>query len=750
MKTIRLDNVSKYYQSQDQVSVGMKHVSLSFEIGEFVAITGESGSGKSTLLNVISGLDKYEDGEMYVFGEETSHFLMKDFENYRSLNIGFVFQNYNIIDSYTVYQNVMLALELQGFPKSERKKRAIKLIEQVDLKKQTHQKASKLSGGQKQRAVIARALAKDTAILVCDEPTGNLDQTSAKAIMSLLHDISKDKLIIVVTHEYNQVEPFATRRIKMSDGEVVEDTNLKPFETKEVIMPSKQKSNQLSNLLIFAFRSLFAQPKRFLFMLLLLTLVISVFTVVYSNQIFGVRTTGLEQSQVFPSVPNTRVLVERRDGKALTLDDIDIISSKQGVEAIYTYGALFFNNSRIIVSQASQNDFFGQTYYIEFIDSALNLTQSDLVVGRLPQSKNEVVLNIPSYFGTMDVNNLDYDIFLQDYFNWGDRDVINEPILTVKIVGYTSNGNRNTLFFSEEYLNQPYPSQPVVDYQLKSMSLSNIRGNLSFVYNNQTFFAGMAYKESEGEVSLHEPGSPSLETKNVSITFEARSITNTRIQVIKNVEISINENFSFGYAYISKDLYNEIISELTALVTNDFIRLPSTIASVSVSNQLSGQRLTETLDIETYKVFYPSNISSSFQSFFIFLLTIFSAIILTVLGLFLYAIIHAVTKNMMQSRTKDFAIYRSVGAHEQTLSFLVITEQMLLSGLGLLISVLILNAVVMFVPNHGLTIEYMSILDYIILTSFILIFSIWLGLRFNKRVFKQTVIQSLTNGGSAS
>jgi ABC-type lipoprotein export system ATPase subunit len=750
MKTIRLDNVSKYYQSQDQVSVGMKHVSLSFEIGEFVAITGESGSGKSTLLNVISGLDKYEDGEMYVFGEETSHFLMKDFENYRSLNIGFVFQNYNIIDSYTVYQNVMLALELQGFPKSERKKRAIKLIEQVDLKKQTHQKASKLSGGQKQRAVIARALAKDTPILVCDEPTGNLDQTSAKAIMSLLHDISKDKLIIVVTHEYNQVEPFATRRIKMSDGEVVEDTNLKPFETKEVIMPSKQKSNQLSNLLTFAFRSLFAQPKRFLFMLLLLTLVISVFTVVYSNQVFGVRTTGLEQSQVFPSVPNTRVLVERRDGKALTLDDIDIISSKQGVEAIYTYGALFFNNSRIIVSQASQNDFFGQTYYIEFIDSALNLTQSDLVVGRLPQSKNEVVLNIPSNFGTMDVNNLDYHIFLQDYFNWGDRDVINEPILTVKIVGYTSNGNRNTLFFSEEYLNQPYPSEPVVDYQLKSMTLSNIRGNLSFVYNNQNYFAGMAYKESEGEVSLHEPGSPSLETKNVSITFEARSITNTRIQVTKNVEISINENFSFEYAYISKDLYNEIISELSALVTNDYIRLPSTIASVSVSNQLSGQRLTETLDIETYKVFYPSNISSSFQSFFIFLLTIFSAIILTVLGLFLYAIIHAVTKNMMQSRTKDFAIYRSVGAHEQTLSFLVITEQMLLSGLGLLISVLILNAVVMFVPNHGLTIEYMSILDYIILTSFILIFSIWLGLRFNKRVFKQTVIQSLTNGGSAS
>lgn len=750
MKTIRLDNVSKYYQSQDQVSVGMKHVSLTFEIGEFVAITGESGSGKSTLLNVISGLDKYEDGEMYVFGEETSHFLMKDFETYRSRYIGFVFQNYNIIDSYTVYQNVMLALELQGYPKSDRKKRAIKLIEQVDLKKQTHQKASKLSGGQKQRAVIARALAKDTPILVCDEPTGNLDQTSAKTIMNLLHDISKDKLIVVVTHEYNQIEPFATRRIKMSDGEVVEDKTLKPFETKEIDVSQKQKTHQLSNLFTFAFRSLFAQPKRFLFMLLLLTLVISVFTVVYSNQVFGIRTTGLEQSQVYPSVPNTRVLVERRDGKALTDSDIETISNKQGVETIYTYGALFFNTSRILIAPKSQDNFFGQTFYLEFVDSANRLNASDIIVGRLPVASNEVVLNIPSYFGTVDVDNSDYQIFLQDFYNWNDRELQNDPLLTVKIVGYTSFGNNSTLFFSEQYLNQPYPTEPIMDYQLRFMSTSNIKTNLRFVYDNQSYFAGRSYKDSEVEVSLHEPDAPSIETKSVSIVFESRSLSGARIQITKNVDISINEDFTFGFAYITVNLYNEIINELALITEDDYIRLPSTIASVSVSNQLSGQRLTETLDIETYKVFYPSNISSGFQEFFRFLLTIFAAIILTILGLFLYAIIHAVTKNMMQSRTKDFAIYRSVGAHEQTLSFLVITEQVLLSAFGLIFSVVILNVIVMFVPNHGLTIEYMGVVDYAILTTFILVFSTWLGLRFNKRVFKQTVIQSLTNGGNAS
>jgi putative ABC transport system permease protein len=244
MEALRLERVSKYYQSENNVSVGMKHISLSFHMGEFVAVTGESGSGKSTLLNVLSGLDKYEEGEMFIFSEETSHYQIKDFETYRRENVGFVFQNYNIIDSYTVLQNVMLALELQGFPSKERKARALKLIDQVGLTKQKNQKASKLSGGQKQRAVIARALAKDTPIIVCDEPTGNLDQASAEHIMSLLNDVSKDKLVIVVTHEFDQVAPYATRRIKMSDGEVVEDIQLKAHQDVSITKQEKTKKTK--------------------------------------------------------------------------------------------------------------------------------------------------------------------------------------------------------------------------------------------------------------------------------------------------------------------------------------------------------------------------------------------------------------------------------------------------------------------------------------------------------------------------
>src|SRR5690554_2280761 len=240
MSLLKLENISKFYQSGSLVSVGITKINTEFNFGEFVAVTGESGSGKTTLVNVLSGLDTYQEGELYINDNETSHFFTKDWEKYRSNYIGFVFQNYNIIESYTVYQNVMIALEMENYPKENRKKRALELIERVGLLSHKNHKAAKLSGGQKQRTVIARALAKDCPIIVADEPTGNLDSESGNQIMSLLHEISKYKLVIVVTHNYTQVEPYATRRIKMHDGVIVEDKVIKKTHDSNTIHEAKQ------------------------------------------------------------------------------------------------------------------------------------------------------------------------------------------------------------------------------------------------------------------------------------------------------------------------------------------------------------------------------------------------------------------------------------------------------------------------------------------------------------------------------
>jgi putative ABC transport system permease protein len=743
MEALRLERVSKYYQSENNVSVGMKHISLTFHMGEFIAVTGESGSGKSTLLNVLSGLDKYEEGEMFIFSEETSHYQIKDFETYRRENVGFVFQNYNIIDSYTVLQNVMLALELQGFPSKARKARALKLIDQVGLTKQKNQKSSKLSGGQKQRAVIARALAKDTPIIVCDEPTGNLDQTSAEQIMSLLNDISKDKLVIVVTHEFDQVAPYATRRIKMSDGEVVEDIQLKAHQEVSVTKQDKSKKLNILDLLKFSMRNLFAQPKRFFFMLFLMLIAISVFTIVYSNQIYGLRTTGLEQSGTYPSVPSSRVLVERRDGNPLTNEDINIIESFRDVNKVYAYGALFHNDTSFNLVTFYNNDEVMDMMNYRFNDSAHMLTSNMLSEGRLPIAMDEIVVS--NYWWGIDI---DQTVLLTSdrIWDWNKNALEEAGIGYFKIVGIIDN-DLQTIYFSDAYLSQSYPTEPSLDQSLKLQVKQSLENSLQITINNQEVFIYDARTEYNGydvyldnEDIFETPLSLEVEVQADSLT---QTVTMNKTLVFAN---GILEN-EFNYGSISTSVFDEIIQTLLLEVEEEYVSLPSAIASVSVENQLAGTRLIESLDAQVYKVYYPANIPGFLQEFLVFILAIVAVIILLILGLFLYAVIHAVTKNMMNARKKDFSIFRSVGAHESTLSMLVIIEQILLSMIGLILSILILNAIVMFVPDHGLTIEYMGVSDYIILVLAITLLGLWLGLRFNKKVFHQTVIQSLTSGG---
>ena len=220
---IKLKDVSKYYYNKGLITSGITKINAEFNIGEFIVITGESGSGKSTLLNVISGLDTYEDGEMYIDGKETSHYGDEDFEEYRKEYISNIFQNFNLVGSYTVYQNIELVMLINGYTKKEARPKILKLINEVELTKYKNTRVSKLSGGQKQRVAIARALAKNTPIIIADEPTGNLDKRAAESVLKTLALTAKDKLVIVVTHNYEQVEKYATRKITMFDGKILED-----------------------------------------------------------------------------------------------------------------------------------------------------------------------------------------------------------------------------------------------------------------------------------------------------------------------------------------------------------------------------------------------------------------------------------------------------------------------------------------------------------------------------------------------
>ena len=222
---LQIHKINKKYITGDLVQTALNDVSLNLRDNELVAILGPSGSGKTTLLNIIGGLDHYDSGDLIINGISTKKYTDRDWDSYRNHTVGFVFQSYNLIPHQTVLSNVELALTISGISKSERKKRAIEALEKVGLGDQLHKKPNQMSGGQMQRVAIARALINDPDILLADEPTGALDSETSIQVMDLLKEVAKDRLVVMVTHNPELAEEYATRIVKVRDGKIIDDSN---------------------------------------------------------------------------------------------------------------------------------------------------------------------------------------------------------------------------------------------------------------------------------------------------------------------------------------------------------------------------------------------------------------------------------------------------------------------------------------------------------------------------------------------
>lgn len=222
---VKLTDICKNYTTGDNVVQALKGINLQFRKAEFVSILGPSGCGKTTLLNLIGGLDRYDSGDIAVNGKSTKDFKASDWDSYRNHSVGFVFQSYNLIGHQTILANVELALTLAGVSRAERRKRAVQALERVGLGKEIKKKPNQLSGGQMQRVAIARALINDPEILLADEPTGALDSETSRQVMELLKEVSKDRLVIMVTHNGELAEEYSTRIIRFLDGVVINDSN---------------------------------------------------------------------------------------------------------------------------------------------------------------------------------------------------------------------------------------------------------------------------------------------------------------------------------------------------------------------------------------------------------------------------------------------------------------------------------------------------------------------------------------------
>lgn len=261
---LKLKSITKEYSVGDSHVEALKGVSLEFRENEFVSILGPSGCGKTTLLNIIGGLDRYTDGDLFINGKSTKLYKDGDWDTYRNHTIGFIFQSYNLIPHQTVLSNVELALTLSGVSAAERHKRAAEALKKVGLEDQINKKPNQMSGGQMQRVAIARALVNNPDILLADEPTGALDSETSVQIMDLLKEIAKDRLVIMVTHNPDLAEEYSTRIIRLLDGKVTDDTS--PFssedERKEEIKNTKKPSMSFKTALSLSLNNLMTKKAR--------------------------------------------------------------------------------------------------------------------------------------------------------------------------------------------------------------------------------------------------------------------------------------------------------------------------------------------------------------------------------------------------------------------------------------------------------------------------------------------------------
>ena len=436
MSLLKLENIGKIYVSEKNVSVGIREVNLSFDSGEFVCVTGKSGSGKSTLLNVISGMDSYEEGELYALGEPTSHFLQPDWEEYREKYISFIFQDYNIIDSFTVLENVELAL-MHIEDRAERRRRAMELIDKVGLTSHLKHKGSKLSGGQKQRTVIARALAKDSPIILADEPTGNLDSEISKEIIDLLRRVSKDKLVIVVTHNFEDFEAAATRHIRIHDGFIEFDHEIKQATKTEIEKrEERSKPNIFKNGVSLGLCIFKAKPRLTAFLCILMVIgTLGLFLVTASC---GDAADAFKPNYMFSHIDG-RLVITTDSGRVMTEDEVKEIATKYGAESYLRYDSLLDVGSVYGIRLESPNSAFGSKNI--YCDFTYGEDFGNNIIGRYPEATDEVFLYLP----------ISYQVeFGKDSLTLDEVNISNLPLKVVGVKYYYDNNIEPKCLLTED------------------------------------------------------------------------------------------------------------------------------------------------------------------------------------------------------------------------------------------------------------------------------------------------------------
>ncbi len=716
---LELKNVSKFYYKKGIVSSGISKVSLKFDMGEFIAITGESGSGKSTLLNVISGLDTYEEGEMYVNGEETSHYNEEDYEEYRKKYIGNIFQSFNLVNSYTVYQNVELVLLINGETRRSVKHKVIDILKKVDLYKYRHTKVSKLSGGMKQRVSIARCLAKDTPIIIADEPTGNLDSKNAKSVLKLLYEISKYKLVIVVTHNFEQISEYATRRITMHDGSVIEDMKLKDKnEVKEVNTSKFNKTKVISNLRL-GIRNTFNIVPKFLLLTFVYLFVLISIVGVYSAFLELESTNNTYNSFFNETDANKRVIVKKKDNSSFTNEEINKLKSIINVEKVITNDYVYDYSMSLI------------DYENIFLDSnfmKLEEFKGKLKYGRMPLNDNEIIVS-----GSKD------NYYIEDMGS----ELINKEVsinsgsdeIKVKIVGVS-------VFEKYNWMVTSYVSDKIYNYVENKVEQVYGTTKVFISDNSQIVDPNIKISNilSEGQVYISENNSYNCKSYNCmkdSLNIKYSNMYINKEISLSNVKVYNKNNFKkiFGSEYDDMDTIY--------LSSNDYDKLYKNNNIYQVSLFVKDVRnIDKTMnELNDYVSFSLNSVKQ--DGALVQVIKIVKTIIITVLVIVLFFVSYFVIKLIIKSRNKYFTTIRILGGSYIEVKRLLQIELLNVTNIVYLVFLVIS----LFIKNDIIVSEsiknmlfYINLKEYVIVYLILSLMSYLTSSRYSRKIFKRSVI----------
>lgn len=740
---IQLKNVSKFYYSKGMIASGISKVNLTLDKGEFVVITGESGSGKSTLLNVISGLDSYEEGEMYIDGKETSHYLASDFEEYRKKYIGNIFQHFNLVNSYTVYQNVELILRINGYSKADTKKRVTEILQRVGLSAYAKTKVSKLSGGQKQRVSIARALAKDTDIIVADEPTGNLDSTSAAGIVELLSAISRDKLVIVVTHNFEQFEAYATRKIKMYDGKVVEDEKVtQPVRTAgegsalSFAAAAGRASGRISvpSKIRLGLRNTFNIVPKFLLLLVVFLFVVVAVTSEYTSfQHNKEENSNLGYNSYFNNFSPDRVVLKKSDGSQFTEDDLKAIRQIDNIKSVAACDVLL--DSLVSIEE-------GDISYEAFPRPVSEFT-GKLVDGRLPQTDNEVVLtgDKDDYYFTDEMRQELLDKDFKVY-------VSENKEVTVRIVGLAyKTYNQNSyvyggdLFVSdsllEDMLENTYSVNSTVTTTINGKAQEAAEGSATYRVVPSSKVAQGTAVASEEINNFYEKG----KAKEQTISVAVKNIYYTESINLKVVDVYTKKTFekltgskdfesNNGSIYINPADYRSLFGKGNYQATV-YVKDLKDLNATKEALQTMGFK---TLAMKDAMVNYVDSVVSIIQ-----------VPIAVIIIIALFFIAYFVIRLILRSRVSYFSILRMLGLARKNIRRILDVEMFTVINIAFalfLAVVILVNTGIIHVEYIRTLVEYLKVTDYVILYAILVLMGYLISGKFARSLFKKTAMGS--------